>query len=298
MPMLVLGSVLAVFAISEAAHPGQAKSIDVLKIGVAGNMTADGVDKKKDEGAQTTLRDFIKEETGLKNEIVKEKDWETLLTKMASGELHIGVFQGYEYAYAQAQDAKLKPLALAINVHRYPVISIVGKKDKVKDFAGLKGQTIAIPANGPRTSRMFVNHLSQASGQPAAKYFSKIINQENVEDALDDVVDGAVQAAAVDQAALDAYKRRKPGRFNQLQEIAKSNPLPPVIIAYYDDVLPAETLKKFSDGLLGAQTKDKGQTLLTLFRLTAFETVPEDFGKVLADTRKTYPQPGGKKMDK
>ena len=34
-------------------------------------------------------------------------------------------------------------------------------------------------------------------------------------------------------------------------------------------------------GLLNASQKDKGQTMLTLFRLTAFEAVPDDFDKVL-----------------
>jgi len=52
------------------------------------------------------------------------------------------------------------------------------------------------------------------------------------------------------------------------------------------------TRERFRQGLLGAGQKDKGQTMLTLFRLTGFEAVPEDFGKVLAETRKTYPAPG------
>ena len=35
--------------------------------------------------------------------------------------------------------------------------------------------------------------------------------------------------------------------------------------------------------------KEKGETMLTLFHLTGFERPPEDFGKVLAQTRKDYP---------
>jgi hypothetical protein len=31
--------------------------------------------------------------------------------------------------------------------------------------------------------------------------------------------------------------------------------------------------------------------MLTLFRLTGFDPVPDDFGKVLAQTRKAYPPP-------
>ena len=38
-------------------------------------------------------------------------------------------------------------------------------------------------------------------------YFSKITVAENAEDALDNLVDGTVQAVAVDQVAVDAYQR-------------------------------------------------------------------------------------------
>ena len=103
-----------------------------------------------------------------------------------------------------------------------------------------------------------------------------------------------MQAAVADQAALEAFKRRKPGRFNQLKDIAHSPPLPPVVIACYNKVLGDDTLKAFREGLLGANRKEKGQTLLTLFRLTGFEAVPDDFGTVLAESRKTFPAPGPK----
>src|SRR5207244_11836898 len=88
-------------------------------------------------------------------------------------------------------------------------------------------------------------------------FFPKITSPENTEDALDDVVDGVVQAAVVDRAGLEAYKRRKPGRFNRLKEVARSQPLPPPLVAYYEGVLDQDTLKRFGDGLLNARRKEK-----------------------------------------
>jgi len=262
----------------------------VLKIGTSGSLTSENEDKKKEEGALETLRSFIKEETMFNNNIVRQKNWQELAQKMSKGELHIGVFQGYEFAWAQEKYPELKPLALAVNVYRYPVAYVVVKKDKgPKDFAGLQGQAVSIPATGQRYLLMFTDHLAAAGGKAADKFFAKIEQPDNIEDALDDVVDGKVGAAVVDRAALDAFKRRKPGRFNQLKEIAHSQPLPPAVVVYYDKVLSDATLMAFREGILGASKKEKGQTLLTLFRLTGFETVPDDFGKVLAETRKTYP---------
>ncbi len=288
-PALAAAAITAAVLLAACtAAQGQEKKVDVLKIGSSGSFTP-GRDQKKEEGALETLRDFIKEETMMKNEILKQKDWQELAQKMSKGELHLGVFQGYEFAWAQEKYPELKPLALAINVYRYPVIYVVVRKDKgPKDFAALAGQPVSIPATGDRALTMYVEHLI-GGGKPADKYFGKISEPENVDDALDDVVDGKVQAAVVDRTGLDAFKRRKPGRFNQLKALAHSQPLPPGVIAYYDKVLSDGTLKAFREGMLTANKKEKGQTLLTLFRLTGFETIPDDFSKVLADTRKTYP---------
>ena len=128
-----------------------------------------------------------------------------------------------------------------------------------------------------------------ANNLPSKKFFSKIEEPENVEDALDDAVDGVVTAAVADRAALEAFKRRKPGRFAQLKELVHSPSLPPPLVAYYDTKLDKATLKRFEDGLLGANRKEKGQTILTLFHLSGFEEPGSDFGKVLAETRKTFP---------
>jgi len=290
--LLVVFALVICLAVVASATPaaGQKKSIEVLKIGTSGSMTQEHDDKKKEEAAMDSLKSFIREETMLNNQITREKDWSELLDKMAKGELHIGVFHGYEFAWAQEKNPGLKPLALAVNVHRYPVVYVVVNKDKgPKDFAGLQGQAIAIPSTGQPYLQKYVDHLTQAGGKAPDKFFSKVTTQENIEDALDDVVDGMVQGAVVEQAGLEAFKRRKPGRFSRLKDIDHSPPLPPVIVAYYDKVLSDDTLKAFREGLLGASKKEKGQTLLTLFHLTGFEPVPDDFPQVLVQSRKTFP---------
>jgi ABC-type phosphate/phosphonate transport system substrate-binding protein len=289
--LLTLASLLA---ISGVTAPAQDKKIDVLHIGTSGKLTASDEGGKEKSGLDT-LHSYIKDETGLENEIVRQKDWQELSGKMAKGELQLGVFPGYEFAWAQEKHGDLKPLALAINVYTYPTAYVVAKRDNAaKDFAGLKGQTLAVPDTGEGFLRLFVDRQSEVAGKKADEFFSKITTPDNVEDALDDVVDGKVQAIVVSRSSLEAYKRRKPGRFKQLKEVAHSEPFPPVVVAYYGSKLDEATLQRFKDGLLGASKKERGQTLLTMFHLTAFETPAEDFGKVLAETRKAYPPPEGK----
>jgi ABC-type phosphate/phosphonate transport system substrate-binding protein len=270
---------------------GRQGKVDVLRIGTSGTLTAEK-DDSKEKGAMASLQDFIKDETGLKNMIKREKDWRELADKLAKGELHVGVFQGYEFGWAKEQYPDLQVLALAINVSRYPVAYVVVHRDsQAKDFGGLEGQSLTLPDTGQRYLRLFVERECQARGKEMNAFFSKVTFQPNVEDCLDDVVDGAAQAAVLERGSLEAYKRRKPGRFEKLKEVAKSQPFPPAVIVCYDKVLDEATKKRFRDGLLGAGNKEKGRAMLDLYRLSGFETPPDDFDKVLAATRKAYPPP-------
>jgi ABC-type phosphate/phosphonate transport system substrate-binding protein len=265
--------------------------MDILRIGTSGELTGRPAGPKEKAGLET-LHKYIKEEDGLDNEILRQKDWRELTDKLANGKLHLGVYQGYEFAWARQKTPALKALAIAVNVNRYPVAYVVTQRDSpAKDFAGLQGQSLALPATGEGFLRLFVSHQSEADGKNAETYFSKITTPENVEDALEAVVDGKVQAAVIDRAALAAYKGRKPGRFKQLKEVAHSQPFPPVVVAYSDSVVDEGTRDQFKKALLSASDNEKGQTLLTLFHLTGFETAPDDFDKVLADTVKEYPPP-------
>jgi ABC-type phosphate/phosphonate transport system substrate-binding protein len=289
LPAFVLATLLVLPA---ATSRGQQARLDVLRIGTSGNMTG-GNSGAREKAGLDTLHSFIKDETGLNNEIVRQKAWRELAGKMAKGEPQLGVFQGYEFAWAQEKHPDLKPLALAVNVYTYPVAYVVVRRDDAaKDFDGLQGHSLAVPANGEAFLRLVVDRLSEANGKKVKDFFAKISEPDNVEDALDDLVDGKVRAVVVDHAALQAYRQRKPGRFKQLKEVFRSQPFPPAVVAYYGSVLDEPRLRRFKDGLLGAAKKEKGQTLLTLFHLTEFVTPPEDFGRVLAAIRKAYPPPG------
>src|SRR5438034_2472969 len=118
----------ALLAIPAAVVTGQQGKLDVLRIGSSGTLTGEQK-AAKEKSALETLKVFIKDETGLDNEILRQKDWRELAGKKAKGKLQVGVFQGYEYAWAREKYPELKPLALAINVHRYPVVHVVVKRD-------------------------------------------------------------------------------------------------------------------------------------------------------------------------
>ncbi len=293
-PAVLVMPALAV-VVAAAGALGQQARVTVLHIGTSGTLTSE-TSKAKEKAALEMLQSFIKDETGFDNDIARQKSWSELADKMAGGQLQLGVFQGYEFAWARAKHSGLKPLAVAVDVYTYPVVYIVARKDSLAaNFAGLRGQSLSLPAVGRAYLNLFVERQSQAQGKDLKGFFSKVVSPGNYEDALDDVVDGVVQAAVVDRSALEGYKRRKPARFNQLKDVARSQPFPPGVIVYQDGVLDQTTLQRFRDGLLNAAKKEKGRTLLTYFHLTGFADVPGDFDQVLARTLKDYPPPHGTK---
>lgn len=286
-PSLALGLLVASLA---WAQQGKTE----LRIGTSGAIAEEKPGETK--GAIETLRDFIKDETSFKNEIIRQKDWRELADKMVKKELNIGVFQGFEFAWAQEKYPALKPLAIAANMRPYRTdYLIVHANGGINNFANLAGKTLSLPKTNQREPQLFIAKLCRDQGKGLNQFFAKIVSPPNAEEALDDVVDKVVQATVVERVAGDAYKRRKPGRFAQLKMLAESRQFPSTVIAYVDKALDPATLERFRDGLLGASKKDRGKELLTMFKLTGFDPVPAEFDQVLAQTRKEYPATNGAK---
>jgi ABC-type phosphate/phosphonate transport system substrate-binding protein len=285
----------ALVALFLIAGPSRAdtREIPVLHIGTTEAVVEENVPEGSDETAvEATYRYFIQAVTGFDSDIVALENHEVLAERLASGKLQLGVFMGYEFAWAQARYPKLKVLAVSVNHHSYQYPALVVRRDgPVRDLAGLKGKTLALPRMGQGYGRLFVAAQSRLAGQDPNAFLAHIDSFEDAETPLDDVVDETQQAAVVDRLSLEAYQRRKPGRFARLKQLSESPPMPPALIAYYDGNLDPETVTYLRDDLTQAHEQIQGEQLLMLFRLTRFAPPSPDFERVLADTRNTYPEP-------
>ena len=287
--LLLVLSIAALLTLPDTPIFGQPAKL-LLRVGATGTLTGKG-DSPEEEAGVELMRAFLKEETGLNNAVAKEKDWQTLLAMLVKGQVHVVVFQGYEYAWAQERYPDLKPMALAINHFYYPTAHVLVRRDNAaKDFAGLVGQSVVLPAVNQEFVRLYIDRHCAAAGKPTESFFSKITVPDNAEDALDELIEGTAQVAIVEGVAMEAYRRRKPGRFSQIREVTRSEAFPPMVLAYYGSYLDPATLKSFRNGLLGAAQKRTGARLLMLSRLSSFENAPTGFDKVLAATRLAYPQ--------
>src|SRR5262249_38251359 len=159
---------------------------------------------------------------------------------------------------------------------------------KFNKVSELEGKSVALDQGRRAHVRLYFERSCEALGKQPNQFYREIINSPNAEQALDGVVDGTVQAAVVDCAALECYERLKPSRFANLKELARSPAFPDPVIAYRAGAIDEKTAKQFRAGMLDTGNKVSGREMMTLWKVTGFAAVPEDYEKILQAIAKRY----------
>jgi ABC-type phosphate/phosphonate transport system substrate-binding protein len=233
-------------------------------------------------------------QTGVPGELVPGGDPFQVARTLVANEVQLAVLHGFEFAWVKQRHPELQPLMIAVNQHREVRCNLVVNRDcKAGCFADLKGQVLALPKGTREHVRMYMNRRCEAGGD-ARNHFGKVAIPATAEDALDDVVDGEAHVSIVDEAAFDAYKRRKPARCEKLKTIDQSEAFPAGVIVYQPGVLDEQTLQRFREGMLNAEKTALGKQMLMMWRLTGFEQVPANYDEALVNIIKAYPPPAGK----
>ena len=231
-------------------------------------------------------------QTGMKGETVKAGDGFALGRDLIEGKVQLGIFHGYEFAWAKQKYPELEPLMIVVNQHKELHAYLVVRADsKIEGWPCLKDQTLTLGKGARPHCHLFLNKRCQDHCQCEPGSHVKLVNAASMEDALDDVVDGVAQATIIDSVALQNYQRRKPGRFSQLKVFEESEVFPCAVVAHKPGVLSAQQLDRFKKGMSTAPSNPLGRQLLTLWKITGFEPVPADYDQVIRDIAVRYPPP-------
>jgi ABC-type phosphate/phosphonate transport system substrate-binding protein len=281
------GTVLVfLFAAGQPAWAAEPPAPRVVRVGVADSMFGD-LPRPGIRASLTLLQSLILVQTGLHSEFVNVADGEELADKLAAKELDLAVFQGFEYAWVCARQPDVKPLVLAVKHSKHLHAHLLVRKDAAaRSPQDLRGQVLAMAAFTRPHCKMYLN---KACAGP--DFFKAVARADSAEEALDDLVDGLVGCALVDEAAYASYRQRKPARFDRLRELGRSECFPAALIAYRAGTLDEHQVKKFREGMVAASSTVHGRQLLTMWRTRGFEHLPDDFDRNLADIAKAYPRP-------
>jgi ABC-type phosphate/phosphonate transport system substrate-binding protein len=244
---------------------------------------------------QVIMRPFkslLETQTGMRGQLVSGGEAEHLGQRLKEGEVHFGIFHGVEFAWAKAKFPQLKPLVIAVNKQPFLLAHLIVRTgSKIKSLDDLKGRVIGLPNLSREHCWLFLERRCVPVDQPAETFFARISRPRDPCYAIDDVIDGTLQAAVIDDADLAAYRQQYPDFFTKVKSLLRSEAFPCAVIAYYPGTLSDNLLEQFRSGMLGAKESRPGRQMMQLCRITSFEEVPDDFDKMLEDIARAYPPP-------
>ncbi|HWY86732.1 MAG TPA: PhnD/SsuA/transferrin family substrate-binding protein [Gemmataceae bacterium] len=268
------------------------KTNDPVRIGMVSSLFHD-IPLPLIEFLGGPFKTLIKEFTGLDGQLKVGGDAFEVGKKLADGKLELAVFHGFEYGWARQKYPELRPLTIAVSKHRQVRAFLVVRDDSaVQSFSDLRGKDVGFPRKSKEHSRLFLENSCAEFGHCSARaFFGQVQASANADDALDDILRGKLQAVVTDTMSLEEYERFKPGCYARLKVVKQSEPFPPAVIVYREGALDADTLKRFRDGMIGANQSPRGRDMMSMFKMTAFEPVPDDYGQMVAEILRHYPAP-------
>jgi ABC-type phosphate/phosphonate transport system substrate-binding protein len=239
------------------------------------------------------FRILMASQTGKEGEVILPKGAMQLARDLAEEKLQVVLLHGFEFAWAKQKYPELQPLVIALHRQRELKVYLMVRADSsIRSYADLQGKPVSLPCYCQEHCWVYMERACRDAGQnDTKKFFSPLTHPANAEVGLDELADGKVQAAIVDNVALDAYKERKPARAAKLKIVQESERFPAAVIAYRGGSLDSATVKLFQDSLLEGQKTSVGRQLLTLWKLNTIERAPAGFNESLAKILKAYPPP-------
>lgn len=288
------------FAVSLPANSAaQEKSDKPIQIGMVKTFFNDVPDDLKILVTQP-FNGVMKATTGLEGKLVANDGTFDVADQLDANKLHLGVFHGHEFAWAQKKYPNLKPLVVVVNDHNdVNAFVVVHKDNPAQSLKDLRGKTLDLPKMTREHCRIYVDkHFTDNANPDPKSFFSAIKKSESAYDGMDDVAGRKVNAVVVDTIALEFYKNIKPAVFNKnLRVLHRSQPtFPSPVIAYKEGSLDTAKLKKLRDGLMAAHTNDDCKVLLELWQIKGFEAVPAKYTESLHAILKEYPTPEPSKV--
>jgi ABC-type phosphate/phosphonate transport system substrate-binding protein len=273
---------------------GETPAATTVRIGLVNSLFRD-MPEPLIQVMAAPFKSLMVDRAGVVGQVVVDGDAGHLALLLKDAKAELGVFNGFEFAWARLKNPELKPLMIAVNKTPFVrAVLVVRDDNKASGPEALQGKTMALSRLACECSRIFLERRCVRPGMPMDKWFDKVATPRTDQDALDDVAENVAQAAVVDEVELAAYRSKFPKTAARLRVLAESETFPCAVIAYQPGGMSEETLNRLRAGMIAAKNTERGRKLLNLCRITGFEEVPANYEQNLIDILKAYPPPGAK----
>jgi ABC-type phosphate/phosphonate transport system substrate-binding protein len=263
-----------------------------LRIGMLSGMFRD-VPSGMVHSLAKPFRDLMTKQVGYDGDVEMVDDPLTLAEKMKDGKVQLGVFHGFEFAWAKQRCDDLVPLI----VTRPPggkvqAMVVVHRTCAAKGVSDLKSECVHIPRGAKAHSLAFLDKCRIGLDSTTCKPTPKV--NQTPEDVLNAVATGDATAALVDTSALEGYKALQPGGYKSLRILSESELFPAAVVCYRKGTLSEADVTRIRTGLATATKSSSGKMLMALWNLKGFEEPPADYQNSLDTILKSYPLPTDK----
>jgi ABC-type phosphate/phosphonate transport system substrate-binding protein len=286
-----LAVVLAGFGWTTSARAGD-RPADGLNIEVVQSLFRD-VPQGMVKVLGRPLRELIQKRTGLTGDLTTVPDALTLADRLKTNQCQLGVFHGFEFAWAKERNADLIPLVVTVYPTGHPQACVVVRNDSPATSLGqLKNITVPKGTKAHCLAYLDKQRAKLAEGVAAPNGKGHL----TAEEALDGVVSAQCEAALVDISALAGYQKLQPGAYKRLRILCESDKFPQNVIAYSKGSLTDAEADQLRDVLTGAHKTPTGKPLMMLWSITRFADVPADYQAQLDKSAKAYPVPAKREV--
>jgi ABC-type phosphate/phosphonate transport system substrate-binding protein len=260
-----------------------------LKIGMLSGMFRDQ-QPAVIQALAKPFRDLMTKHTGYTGDVEVVDDPHTLTDRLKENKVQLGVYHGFEFAWAQQRCDDLMPLIVTCPPGGcVQGLVVVAADCPAKSLADLKECDVLIPRGAKAHTLVFLDKLRDGFDDDDARPTAK--TDQTPEDVLTAVATGKAKVALVDGCAWDGYKVLHPGGVKALKVLAKSEQFPPAVVCYRKGTLSDDQVKQLRDGLTTSSKTPTGKMLMTLWNLKGFEAPPKGYQTSLDDILKAYPVP-------
>jgi phosphonate transport system substrate-binding protein len=227
------------------------------------------------------LAAYVGRRTGVPVEVEESVPWQERERMLDRGEVELGVICGLPYARkADRAGRHLELLAAPVmqgaQYRGRPVYFsdvVVHRESAFRSFADLRGASWAYnePAShsGYCLTRYHLARLGEQRG-----YFSRVVEAGAHQRALRMVIDGAVDASAIDSTVLELELKLHPHLAPRIRMVDTfgPSPIPPAVIS---NRVPAEIRRALQQCLLAMHRDASGQEILTAAMMARFVAISD-----------------------
>jgi len=226
---------------------------------------------------------YVGDHLGLSTVFVSDIPWPEREHRLDTGEVHIGWICGLPYVWkADRPDPQIELLAAPVmRPSRYqdqPVYfsDVVVRRDSpYQMFADLRGATWAYnephSQSGYNITRSHLTRLGETSG-----FFGRVVASGAHQTSLRMIVEGEVDASAIDSTVLETELQRFPAIAEQIRiiETLGPSPIPPWVIR---KELSADLRAAIRQVFLQMHQNPRGQSILAQGHIARFVRVNDEF---------------------